>query len=76
MIKIIKKGEPLDDGKVEVYEATCPSCGTVFEFTLKECSLEKRLDGNAFIDCPVCRNRLVRKRADLTTKYRINKEDD
>jgi uncharacterized C2H2 Zn-finger protein len=76
MIKIIKKGEPLNDSKSEVYETTCPSCNTVFEFTLKECAVEKRLDGNLMVNCPVCGFLITRNRTALTAKYTINKEDD
>lgn len=77
MIKIIKKGKkPGDNEEIEVYETTCPACGTVFEFTLKECTTEKRLNGNVFVNCPVCGGLIEHNRTMLTVKYTINKEED
>ena len=77
MIKIIKKGKkPGDNEEVEVYETTCPACDTVFEFTLKECATEKRLNGNVFVNCPECNTQIKRTREELVAKYTINKEDD
>lgn len=75
MIKIIGK-KPVINEEVEVYEATCPHCGTIFEFTLKECTIERRPNGNVFVYCPECETQIKRTREELVTKYTINKEDD
>ena len=54
MIKIIKEGK-LPKVYKRIYTATCDKCKCEFEFEDEDFTrVEKRFDGNYFINCPFC----------------------
>lgn len=56
-MKIIKQGKLPE---VKTYTKTCSNCGTVFEFSEKECIKEyHRNDLYLNISCPLCLNSIT-----------------
>lgn len=54
MIKIIKEGKLLKGNKI-LFRAKCDRCGCEFEFEIEDFTkIERRLNGDYFINCPYC----------------------
>lgn len=67
MIRIIKPGKVII--KKTICKLTCPHCGCEFEFEVEDFhKIEKKLDGDAWINCPWCHKEIKVKRSELQTR--------
>ena len=63
MYNIIKRGRVVD----KVYKFKCDKCGTIFECTNEEFSIEA-LGSYVGLQCPICGNTIVRNIEDIPTR--------
>lgn len=61
-MKVVEKKYP---------KLTCPYCGSVFEFTQKDCKWTKQKHPSIYIDCPVCDHRIFRFSPDKENNYNL-----
>ena len=67
MVRILKPGKIVK--KKTICKLTCPYCGCEFEFEVEDFhKIEKKLDGDAWINCPWCHKEIKVKRSELETR--------
>ena len=73
MIKILKEGE-IPKPKKYIYKISCYFCNCEFEFELDDCLNAERYPGGYItVECPCCCHHISRKREDLESREKANK---